>query len=216
MYRPQAYSIDDVPVLHEVMRRRSFATIAAIVEGSAQFAYAPVFVDAAPAPLGSVRFHLALGNPLAQLAGVHVRMSFLCADAYVSPDWYETQGSVPTWNYIALEGAGRAQILKDDELRRLLADLSAMQEERLRPKPPWTLDKVSGERMAALLRGIRGFALNLESLEGKFKLSQDKSAANIAGVMAGLEARGDAASLAVARAMRERWTTVLRASTGSG
>jgi transcriptional regulator len=173
-----------------------------------------MIVDTKPAPLGALRFHLALGNPLARLDGINVRVSFLCADAYISPDWYETQGSVPTWNYIAVEGAGRAQILEEAELRRLLADLSAMQEERLRPKPPWTLEKISEERMTALLRGIRGFALNLEVLEGKFKLSQDKSAANIAGVMAGLEARGDAASLAVARAMKERWMVALHASTG--
>jgi transcriptional regulator len=215
MYRPPAYAIDDVPVLHDVMQRRSFATVAAIIEGNVQFAYAPVVVDAEPPPLGTLRFHLARGNPLAQLDGTHVRVSFLCADAYVSPDWYETAGSVPTWNYIAVEGAGRAQILKEEELRRLLDDLSARHEERLPPKPPWTPDKISNERMTALLRGIRGFALNLETLEGKFKLSQDKSAANIAGVIAGLEARGDTASLVVARAIKELSTAGMRASASS-
>ncbi|HEX4159535.1 MAG TPA: FMN-binding negative transcriptional regulator [Rhizomicrobium sp.] len=210
MYRPQAYVIDDESILHEVMRQRSFATIAAIVEGHVQFAYAPVVVDVEPHPLGAVRFHLARGNPLAQVHDAELRLSFLGPDAYVSPDWYEGRGFVPTWNYIAVEACGRAQGLEESELRQLLADLSARHEERLRPKPPWTMDKISEARMAALLRGIRGFALKLDSLEGEFKLSQDKMAADITGVMAGLEARGDAASLAAASAMRERWAAVPR------
>jgi transcriptional regulator len=207
MYRPPAYAIDDVRVLHDVMRQRSFATVAAIVQGRVHFAYAPVVVDAEPGPLGAVRFHLARDNPLAELPAAEMRLSFLGPDAYVSPDWYEEAGYVPTWNYIAVEASGHAQLLEDGELRRLLADLSAFHEERLRPKPPWTLDNIGEQRMAALLRGIRGFALKLDTLEGKFKLSQDKAATNTAAVMARLEARGDAASLAVAKAMRARWTT---------
>ena len=207
MYRPPATVIDNVPVLHDVIRRRGFATIAASVEGRASLAYAPVLLDAEPGPLGQLRFHLSRGNPLADLANREVRLSFLGPDAYVSPDWYETKGAVPTWNYIAVEGAGRMRLLDDSGLCRLVADLSAVHEERLRPKPPWTLDKIPEDRLAALLNGIRGFAVTFEVLEGKFKLGQEKGATNMAGVMAGLEARGDAASLAVARAMRERWTT---------
>jgi transcriptional regulator len=201
MYRPSAYAVDDVSVLHEVMRSRSFATIAAMIDGRLHFAYGPVVVDAEPCPLGSLRFHLARGNPIAELRDAAMRLSFLAADAYISPDWYEGKGFVPTWNYIAVECSGRANLLNDEELRRLLVDLSAMQEERLRPKVPWTLDKIGEERIAMLLKGICGFAVELETLEGKFKLSQDKTAANVAAVMTGLEARGDAASFAIARAM---------------
>ncbi len=215
MYRPETFAIDDVPVLHETMRRRGFATIAAIVEGRVQFAYAPVVVDAEPGPLGAVRFHLARSNPLADLQGAEMRLSFLGPDAYVSPDWYEGRSFVPTWNFVAVEASGHAQLLDDAGLRRLLADLSALHEDRLRPKTPWTMDKLGDARMAALIGAIRGFVVKLESLEGKFKLSQDKTAANIASVMAGLEGRGDAASLAVARAMRERWTTTAHASARS-
>jgi transcriptional regulator len=215
MYRPNAYVVDDAAILQETMRRRGFATIAAIVEGHIQFAYAPVIVDDSPKPLGSIRFHLSRANPLAELRDVEMRVSFLGPDAYVSPDWYQGQGFVPTWNYIAVEAHGHARMLDNDGLSALLHDLSALHEERLRPKSPWTPDKISEERTAALLKSIRGFVVNLETLQGKFKLSQDKPAADIAAVMAGLEARGDAASLAVARAMKEQRMTVVRASTGS-
>lgn len=215
MYRPAAYAIDDVAVLHETMRRRSFATLAGLVRGRVQFAYAPVVVDADPAPLGSVRFHLARANPLAGLDGGELRLSFLCSDAYVSPDWYATAGYVPTWNYIAVEAAGHARLLDDAGLGRQVAELSAQQEEKLLPKPPWTAEKITGEKLTALLNGIRAFAVPLETLEGKFKLSQDKTPDNIAGVIASLEGRGDSASMAVAKAMKAAAGGCVRASKGS-
>ena len=202
MYRPSAYAIDDPPLLHRVMRERSFATLSAVLNGELHFAYAPVAVDAHPPPLGCLRFHLARMNPMAELDGAEVHISFVVADAYVSPDWYETKGLVPTWNYIAAEARGRARALDERELRTLLVDLSAAAEEKLRPKEPWTLDKVPQARIAALLAAIRGFSLPLDRLEGKFKISQDKDPADIAGVIAGLEAQGDAASLGVARAIK--------------
>lgn len=203
MYRPAAYAIDDVAALHQTIRARSFATIAAVIGGAIAFAHAPVLADAAPQPFGRLRFHLARGNPLSGCDGAPMRISVLGADAYISPDWYRTGAFVPTWNYIAVEAAGRARRLDEEELRRLVVELSAEHEELLRPKPPWTPDKIAAERMDALLRGICGFELVLETLAGKFKLSQDKKADDVAGAIAGLRARGDPASLAVARAMEE-------------
>ena len=131
--------------------------------------------------------------------GTDVRLSFMGAHAYVSPDWYETPTRVPTWNYSAVEGQGALTRLSEAELRTLLIDLSAAEEAKLLPKKPWTIDKVPGDRMAALMNAIVGFSVRFEALEGKFKLSQNTTAGDIAGVVRGLEARGDAA---VARAMR--------------
>jgi transcriptional regulator len=201
MYRPAAYAVDDPSLLHGVMRERSFGTLAAMLHGELHFAYAPMVLDAEPSPFGSMRFHLARANPMAELDGVEVHFSFVAADAYVSPDWYKNKGFVPTWNYIAVEGTGRARPLDESELRTLLVDLSAAAETKLLPKQPWTIDKIAEERVARLLNGIRGFSVTLERLEGKFKLSQDKKPADVAAVIAALVGRGDVASLAVARAM---------------
>lgn len=199
MYRPRAYAVDDAAVLREVLRRRVFVTLAAILDGRLCFAYAPLVMDE-----GGVRFHLAAANPMAAMAdGARVSISCIAADAYVSPDWYRSVVTVPTWNYVAVEGEGRVRRLARDELRALVIELSAQEEEKLVPKAPWTIDKVPAERSDALLSAIVGFALAFERLEGKFKLSQDKRPEDVAGAIAGLEARGDAASLAVARAMRE-------------
>ncbi len=202
MYRPPAYAVDDLAMLHAAIRKRQFGIIAAVLDGRLHFAYAPVAVDSGVGRCGGVRFHLARANPLAACNDIELRFSFLGPDAYVSPDWYETDGLVPTWNYIAVEGAGRARELDQHGLRQLLADLSDQAERELLPKSPWTLDKMSDQRLSAMVNGIRGFAVAFDTLEGKFKLSQDKKPEDVKGVIAALEMRDDAASLAVAGAMR--------------
>jgi transcriptional regulator len=203
MYRPSAFAVDDVQVLHEVIRVRVFATVVANRDGGVRFAYAPAIVDAGNGARGGIRFHLARGNPLAGLeTGARVWISVAGPDAYVSPDWYRATVTVPTWNYIAVEGEGALRRQSREELRKLVVDLSAQEEAKLAPKPPWLIDKVPAERVEVLLNGIVGFSLSFERLQGKFKLSQDKKPEDLDGVIAGLEARGDPASLAVAKAMR--------------
>jgi transcriptional regulator len=205
MYRPGPYVQDDVKVLHDIIRERSFCLVAAVVDGAPQFAYAPVVVDDDGAR-GRVRFHLARANPLAKLDSAKVRLSFLGPDTYVSPDWYNTEGLVPTWNYVAVEGAGVAQQLDKTALRQLLVDLSAVHEERLRPKKPWTIDKVPESKMDALLNAIVGFSVSFETLEGKFKLSQDKKPEDFDGVVDALKTSRDAGAQAVAAAMKHYGT----------
>ncbi len=204
MYRPKAYVVDDVAVLHRFIRQRAFTTIGAIINGAVEFAYAPVVLDGVGA-CGTVRFHLAKDNPAATLEdGAQVLLSFAGHDAYVSPGWYASEGMVPTWNYVAVEGKGKVRRLSGEQLYTLLVDLSAAQEERLLPKRPWTVEKLSEKKLAALMAAIVGFSVPFEKLEGKFKLSQDKKPEDFAGVIAGLEARGDAASLLVAEAMQKQ------------
>jgi transcriptional regulator len=202
MYRPKANIVDDVATLHAVIRSRRFATIAAVIDDAVAFAYAPVVLDADASGRGRLRFHLAAANPLARVNGEVLRLSFLGPDTYISPDWYETPGLVPTWNYIAVEASGQPQRLDESALRQLLVDLSAQEEAALAPKLPWTVDKVSEERMAMLMRAIVGFEIVIETLEGKFKLSQEKSETDFAGVVSALETRDDASGKAVAAAMR--------------
>jgi transcriptional regulator len=198
MYRPLAFALDDAGVLREVLRRRIFVTLATARDGEILFAYAPVVVEE-----GGLRFHLAIRNPMAAMEdGTRVSLSCLAADAYVSPDWYRTIVAVPTWNYVAVEGEGAVRRLPREELHKLLADLSAQEERKLAPKPPWTMNKVAPERTEMMMNAIVGFEMKFDRLEGKFKLSQDKPDEDVQGVIDGLEARGDTASLAVAREMR--------------
>jgi transcriptional regulator len=204
MYRPAAFAVDDVQTLHAVMRERAFATLARVRADKVEFAYAPIVLDPEEGPYGSIRFHLASNNPIVEGAdGAQFHVSFLGPDAYISPDWYETAGVVPTWNYIGVEGQGIARKLDSDALRQLLIDVSATQEAKLLPKKPWTIDKVPEQKMNMLMNAIAGFEVRLESLDGKFKLSQNLKPADFEGAVRGLEKRGDALSVAVAAAMRK-------------
>src|SRR6185312_10341938 len=170
-FRPHAFAVDDPALLREVLRNRVFATLATVQAGTLRFSYAPVVVDEA-----GLRFHLAIRNPMGLLDdGARVSVSCLAEDAYVSPDWYRSTVTVTTWNYIAVEAEGPVRRLSRDELRGLLEELSAQEENKLLPKPPWKMDKVSHARNNALMNVIVGFELAFERFEGKFKLSQDKN-----------------------------------------
>lgn len=203
MYVPTHFALTEISAVHEFLRRNVFATIAGQVAGAIAFAYAPIVVDAEPEPLGGVRFHLARANPLCGVEdGAELKLSVLGPHAYVSPDWYASEGLVPTWNYVAVEGAGRVRRLSGAGLRRLLSDLSAQEEHALAPKPPWSMARVASERLEELLTAIVGFELVFEALEGKAKLSQNRALPDREGAIKGLEARGDNASIATAALMR--------------
>ncbi|HWE05431.1 MAG TPA: FMN-binding negative transcriptional regulator [Rhizomicrobium sp.] len=207
MYRPSAFATDEVTALHDVIRQRAFATVACVIDGTIALAYAPVVLDVDTGPRGSVRFHLAGINPVAAVPdGTPFTLSFLGPDAYVSPDWYETHGRVPTWNYLAVEGRGVVQRMSGDQLRQLLINLSAVEENKLLPKKPWTIDKVPEDKMDALMNAIVGFSVRFETLEGKFKLSQNVTPEDAEGVMRGLIQRGNANGRGIAKAMRRTRT----------
>ena len=204
MYVPSAFAIPDRAVLHDLIRTYSFAVIAGVAGGAIQIAYAPtLFLEAEPH--GRLQFHLARANPLSSIDdGAHLTLSFLGPHAYISPNWYKSTGQVPTWNYMAVEGAGRVRRLDGDELRRQLQKLATQHESPIAAAEAWSLPRLDEARLTALLGAISGFEVQLTSLEGKLKLSQNKSREDIAGAIEGLEQRGDALSLAVAAAMKKQ------------
>jgi len=207
MYCPSHFALSDIGALHEYIQRNVFATFVGVMDGVIHFAYVPVVLDAEPQPLGSVRFHFARANPLAGIEeGAPLKLSFMGAHAYVSPDWYETPGQVPTWNYTAVEATGRVRCLTNGETICHFESLAAQEEAILAPKRPWTVAKVDTDRLDKLLSGIVGFHLVFDALEGKAKLSQNRNASDVAGVITGLEGRDDEMSRAIAQEMRKRST----------
>jgi transcriptional regulator len=203
MYNPPHFAISDMGWAHDFIRRNAFATLAAMIEGAVHFAYAPLVLDQEPAPLGTVYFHLARSNPIAGIEnGSAVKIGIMGPHAYVSPDWYETPEQVPTWNYMAVEGSGRVQRLDEAQSIAHLTRLAAEQEAFLAPKPAWSPARLPERRVKQLLLGIVPFRVPLDTLEGKAKLSQNRSQADIAGVIAALTRRGDDAGTAIASAMQ--------------
>ena len=149
--------------------------------------------------------HLARPNPqvgdLAQ--GGEVLAIFSGPHAYISPNWYATGPSVPTWNYVDVHAYGTVSVIEDvDWLRGLVRRLSERHEAH--NPVPWRMQDLPEAYLEGMLKGIVGLDIAVTRLEGKHKLSQNRPAADRPLVIAALKRRNDADSLAVARLMRER------------
>ena len=202
MYNPTVFRVTESARVEELVRTYSFATIVGIIGGVAHLAYAPtLFLPGGKC--GRLQFHLARTNPMAEIEdGARLTLSFLGPHAYISPRWYKSSDQVPTWNYIAVEASGRVRRLNADELKSQLTLLVAENEKHVPGSQPWTLSQLSNDRLEMLLKAICGFEVELDSLEGKQKLSQNRAGEDGAGAITGLESQGDCASLAVAEAMK--------------
>ncbi|MBS0363706.1 MAG: FMN-binding negative transcriptional regulator [Proteobacteria bacterium] len=183
MHPTPLFHLDDRERLLAQLRAQPFVTLAAAPDGRPRVAHAPVVIAAAGEGL-ELRFHLSRGNALARFLadGFRAVAVSLGPDAYVSPDWYGAPDQVPTWNYLTVEAEGPVAAMDEAELVDLLDRLSAQEEAKLLPKPPWTRGKMSPGRFEAMLRGIVGAKLAVERLEGTFKVSQNKTADQMAGV----------------------------------
>ena len=187
MHPAIAFRVDDEATLLAHLAAHPFCTIAAAVDGRPVVAHAPVVVRRL-GPSLALDFHLSRSNALATAVagGFRAVAVSLAADAYVSPDWYADKAQVPTWNYVSVEAEGPVGPLDDVGLIALLDALSAQEEARLLPKPPWTRAKMSPGKFDRMLGAIVGARLTVERLEGTTKLSQNKPAADREGVIAAL------------------------------
>ena len=192
MHPDSRFGGEDRETLLAFIAAHPFVTIAAAVRGRPLVAQSPVVIRRLDGIGGegeiALDFHLSRNNVLAQHVVQGFRAVVLATgpDAYVSPDWYAGADQVPTWNYLSVEAEGSVAVLDDEELVALLDDLSAQEEARLLPKPPWTRAKMTPGRFEAMTRAIIGARLIVDRLEGTFKLSQNKGEADRAGVVAAL------------------------------
>jgi len=137
---------------------------------------------------------IAAGEALAIFSGPH---------AYVSPRWYQSGPAVPTWNYVDVHAHGRVRVIDDALwLSGFLDRLSRRHEAGC--ETPWRMQDQPAAYMNGMLRGIVGIELTVSRLEGKFKLSQNRPAADRARIIAALGERGDPEAAALAALMRER------------
>ena len=203
MYIPRHFAQEDVAASHALIADNVFATLVTDISARLDATHVPVVLDPDRGPLGTLRFHLARLNPTCEALerGCEILMIFVGPNTYVSPDWYAAENLVPTWNYAVVHAYGVARRMDGTELRRLLDDLSASQESRL-PKKPWTVDKLPEALVEKMCTAIVGFELPIAELQGKWKLNQNRGAADRAGVIEALEKLGGEANLAVAARMR--------------
>ena len=193
MYQPPAFRIEELPAMQEVMRQ---ARLASLVTAG------PDGLWATPLPLvleeggryGTLLGHVAKANTHWQIAsGYESLVIFNGPEAYITPSWYKTKNEtgkvVPTWNYVAVHAYGTPEFFDDDATKLDAVEKLTRRHEDLRPAP-WAVSDAPAPFVAGQLKGIVGFRLRITRLEGKRKMSQNRTQADRAGVSAGLRAEG--------------------------
>ncbi|MCX7286676.1 MAG: FMN-binding negative transcriptional regulator [Rhodobacterales bacterium] len=151
--------------------------------------------------------HLARSNAIVRAGLPAPALIAICGpDAYVSPDWYgpheQVPDQVPTWNYVAVHLRGVLEPLDEDSLRPHVDALSAVHEGRIAGKTPWTSTKMSEGAMPRMMRMILPFRFQVTSVDGTWKLNQNKPA-DVRTRAALALAQGDASAQGIARLIRE-------------
>jgi transcriptional regulator len=195
MYVPAPFVEADRTRLLDLIEAHPFGLLVSTGPDGPEATHLPFLLDRAA---GVLHAHLAKANPQARtLDGAPALCVFRGAHAYVSPRWYASERVVPTWAYVAVHAAGTARRVADpDRLHAMVAAMSAHFEAGA--ERPWTPAAPPPGHVDRLLRGIVGVEIAIERLTGARKLDQHKSAADRAGVVAGLRRVGDPDSLAVA------------------
>jgi transcriptional regulator len=207
--------LDEVAAFLEHVGSADLVTVGPAGEPAATLV--PVLWDRSGTDAGAGRFgrlvaHVARANPQWHdvvdgqrcLAIVHG------PQAYVSPSWYAAKAEhgrvVPTWNYSSVQLAGTLELVDDPDVLRDLVEWLTDRHEAGRPDP-WSVQDAPAAFVAGQLRAIRGVVVHLDRVEGKAKLSQNRSLADRAGVVAGLLADGSALEVADAMAQALRAET---------
>ncbi|WP_434561568.1 FMN-binding negative transcriptional regulator [Pseudomonas sp. R1-6] len=211
MYNPKAFAVQDIPQLHQMMNECRLAVLVTQGEHGLQASHLPLLLDTRQGPHGSLRGHMARANPQWRdlEAGAEALVIFPGVDAYVSPGLYPSKAEhgkvVPTWNYLAVHAYGKAEVFSDAHRLREVVGALTERHETGRAQP-WTLDDAPAEYVEAMLKAIVGFSLPIQRLEGKRKLSQNRSPEDIAGVRNGLATSTDPQDQALSRLMPDAST----------
>ncbi|QDT98465.1 FMN-binding negative transcriptional regulator [Gimesia aquarii] len=175
MYVPSAFSITDLNELHNFIEQHSFATLISQKDNEPFASHLPVLLDRNQGKQGRLIGHFAKANPHAEMKQHQsVLTIFHGPHAYISPTWYEDPDTVPTWNYLAVHVYGRySQIEDPKELKGILEQYVDFFEAS--QPAQWSIQNVDSTLINKLLKGIFGFTIEIDRIEGKFKLNQNHS-----------------------------------------
>jgi transcriptional regulator len=202
VYLPKHFEQSDRAALIALMRERPLATL--VVAGDEPTAdLVPLEYHADAGPHGTLRGHVARANPLWRRAGAQALAVFTGPEAYVSPGWYASKREhgkvVPTWNYTMVQARGVLRAVDDAPWLRALVGRLTDHHEAAQPAP-WQVSDAPDDFVQQMLRAIVGIEIELTALVGKWKVGQNRSAADREGVANGLaDANADMAALVLAK-----------------
>ena len=172
MYIPPYFKITERKEMEEVIEEFGFATLFSINVGEPCATQLPLLLTNDGHHLVG---HFAKGNPQwKDLDGQSVLSVFQGPHCYISPSWYETQNTVPTWNYVTVHVKGKVHIMNEEDPRlwQSMVDLTEKYEDQT---SNYTLDDVENDMIANLSKGVVGFTISIDQMQGKAKLSQNHS-----------------------------------------
>lgn len=192
LYIPPAFKVDDQTALQDHIDRSGMATLTTVGSTGPLISHMPLYLVRDSDNLGRLFGHLARANLQTKESNpdMNAVAVFYGPDSYISPSWYASKREhgrvVPTWNYSVVHATGTLKWFDDaEQLLGVVNKLTSIHEAQF--AKPWATDDAPREFISAQLKGIIGFELSIISLEGKNKLSQNRSLADQSGVIAGLE-----------------------------
>lgn len=203
MYAPKPFAQSNPTVLRDAVRRIRAGELITVGSEGLEASFIPLLIsdDAA-----TVTGHLAKGN--GQWKHADLSMSALVTwvgpDAYVSPSYYPSKQEhgkvVPTWNFITVQARGILSFHEEDGWKRRHVGSLTNFHERALPAP-WSIDDAPSDFIDGMVNSIVGIELRVTSLEGEWKLSQNRPEADIAGVISGLKSQGPENAAVIAQEM---------------
>jgi transcriptional regulator len=201
MYIPPAFAVQDQAALRDLMRRYPFATLVTTADHVPVATHLPLLIEDRDEH-GVLVGHLARANPQWRSFDGHTDalVIFSGPHSYVSPSWYETHPSVPTWNYMVAHVYGAPTVVEDEVVirRYLLALIARFESGRPHPYQP----SYDEDWLGRMMRGVVAFELPMTRVEGKFKLSQNRDEVDRAHVASALAASASSDERALADWMR--------------
>lgn len=205
MYTPRHFAVDDPTELKAFMQHYNFAALVSTHENELTATHLPFILDMERGEYGTLIAHLARANPQWQsfTSNQEVLVMFTGPHAYVSPSWYEAAPTnVPTWNYTAVHAYGVPTIIDDhDAVYAILSQLVTEHEAHF--QHPWSMQS-SDEYVKRAINAIVAFEIPITRVEGKYKLSQNRTPADHYSVAAHLFASDDPLSEQTAEMMRQQ------------
>lgn len=171
MYIPSYFKIEDRAIVYDVMKEHSFATLISQHNGIPFATHLPLLLYNENTYLYG---HFARPNSQwKDIVNQTVLAIFHGPHCYISPSWYETNKAVPTWNYVTVHVYGEVELLEDEQ--ELMASLQELVLKYEAPDSSYKLQDVDNEFLANMYKGVQGFKIKINKIEGKAKLSQNHS-----------------------------------------
>ena len=203
MYLPSHFEETRAEVLRQLIRNHPLGTLVTFGADGLNANHVPFEFDPDPAPLGTLRAHVARANPVWREFSKEVEplVIFQGPQSYITPSWYQTKKEtgkvVPTFNYIVVHAYGAMRVIEDAGwLRKFVGGLTDRFESAR--AQPWAIGDAPEDFIAMQLRAIVGIEIAVTRLIGKWKASQNRPAADQKGVVAGLRESDDAVAQAMA------------------